>query len=238
MGKAIDGGKSLKLRVRLLVAIAGELVYLFGRSVIIASVGDRFLLEVVWTAWRLAFVLFYLWLFFDVVKNQHERRPIPRDPLFGAFVVICLAVVPFATTAWSTNWREGLLDLVAVPIVALREELFYRAIVQRALGRVLPPLGAIVVATLLFAMSHVGAQPINLVTLSSFVAGGVVLGVVYHHTRNLWIAVALHAAADFLVWLPHIERTSADMAVIGNIVAIVLAVIWWSKSSAVRRVGI
>jgi membrane protease YdiL (CAAX protease family) len=119
----------------------------------------------------------------------------------------------------------------------MREELFYRAILQSALERVLHPIAAVLVATILFALSHIGAQPINLATMSSFVALGVVLGTVYQHTRNLWIVVALHGIADFLIWMPYISPIAPSIGFVWNLIAVMGAVTWWSLNRTKDQTG-
>jgi membrane protease YdiL (CAAX protease family) len=233
MGGAIVGaGEGYKVRIRLAVAVVAEFTYLFGRSAIISVVDDPFYRELMWTGWRLAFVLLYLWLFFDIIRNA-ERRPLSRNPLLVISIIIFLGAMPFAHGGGGAGW----IELVAVPLVALREEFFYRAILQNALEHRFQPLLAVLITTALFALSHIGAQPISLATLSSFVVCGVVLGVVYQHTRNIWIVVALHAAADFIVVLPYRQPLGPSIALVANFVATLGALIWWSKTQYGRRTG-
>src|SRR5687767_4162065 len=202
MSVVATGDDGRGFRVKLAVALVAEIVYLVGRSMLISAIEDEFHLELFRTAWRLLFIVIYVWLFLDTVIGDRDRQPLPRHPLLMASIFVSVATIPLVHQGSPFVWHMAALDIVAIPIVAMREELFYRAILQSALEKVLHPVSAVLAATLLFALSHVGAQPMNPATISSFVACGVVLGLVYQHTRNLWIVVVLHGIADFLVWMP------------------------------------
>jgi membrane protease YdiL (CAAX protease family) len=81
---------------------------------------------------------------------------------------------------------------VAVPM----EELFFRGIVQRHLEEWVHPAVAIGVASLLFTYVHAGGTVeagSDLVALGMFFAFGVVLGVGYRRTENLFVPVIGHA---------------------------------------------
>jgi membrane protease YdiL (CAAX protease family) len=81
---------------------------------------------------------------------------------------------------------------VAVPM----EELFFRGIVQRHLEEWVHPAVAIGVASLLFTYVHAGGTVeagSQLVALGMFFSFGVVLGVGYYRTENLFVPIIGHA---------------------------------------------
>ena len=219
--------EDVKQHGRFVAAILAEIAYLVGRTYIIDLFESRHEVEAALSLWRLIFVLLYLWIFYDTVANKSRRLPVPRHPLLITSLLIALATMPLAHVAFSFNWPSDLFELVAIPIAALREELFYRAVVQNALERFVHPLTAVLTTTLLFALSHIGAQPINLATLSSFFAVGVALGLIYHQTRNLWLVAVLHALGNFLVWIPHSVPNAGSIAFAANVAAVLAAVTWW-----------
>ena len=228
------GYDSQSFRARLAVALACEVLFLAGRYVLSTVIEDALHAEIARTAWRLLFVVVYISLFFDLVTRR-DRRPLPRDTLLIGSIVISVATLPLVHHGAPFDWRWAALDLVAIPIVAMREELFYRAILQSALDMALHPISAVLVAAILFTLSHVGTQPFNLATISSFLAAGMVLGVVYQHTRNLWIVVALHAFADALIWLPYTSPLAPSIGFLGNLIALFGVLTWWSLDRTRRQ---
>ena len=120
-----------------------------------------------------------------------------------------------------------MVPAVTSPIVGLREELFYRAILQGYLERHLGPLRAIVVATVIFTAYHVGAQPMNIVSVTGIAGTGAILGVIYQRTRNLWLVATLHAAIDALYSLAPACPASPGLLVMCNVLAGMLALVWW-----------
>jgi membrane protease YdiL (CAAX protease family) len=97
----------------------------------------------------------------------------------------------------------------------LCEEVLFRAILQSRLAAVLKSeAGAAVIAALLFALAHVpglylrpdaagevlpgGLPGIIAYTIGVLSPLGLIYGVIWARTRNLWLLVALHATVDFL----------------------------------------
>jgi membrane protease YdiL (CAAX protease family) len=116
-----------------------------------------------------------------------------------------------ATLAWAT---PGVFIWMAVE-AGLCEEVLFRAILQSRLAAVLKSeAGAAVIAALLFALAHVpglylrpdaageslagGLPGIIAYTIGVLSPLGLIYGVIWARTRNLWLLVILHATVDFL----------------------------------------
>ena len=84
-----------------------------------------------------------------------------------------------------TTAAMGFLSFVIVG--PIHEELLYRGVIQRLLGRTYSPRTSILYASFLFALMHIHPGLI----LSSFFLG-LFLGYVYHKWNNLWYAIILH----------------------------------------------
>ena len=87
-----------------------------------------------------------------------------------------------------------LVVLFAVPA----EELFYRNVIQKRLDEGLPSPVAVVLAALLFALSHVptyySPNPVLMASpFASNLVGGLVYGSIYARTKNIAPAVLAHA---------------------------------------------
>jgi membrane protease YdiL (CAAX protease family) len=87
------------------------------------------------------------------------------------------------------------LFAVSTAVVVPMEEVFFRGVVQRHLSEQFHVGVAVGVASLLFALIHtttVGTGG-DVVELGMFVSLGVVLGISYYHTENLFVPIVGHA---------------------------------------------
>lgn len=90
----------------------------------------------------------------------------------------------------------AVLFLVSTFVAAPMEEVFFRGFIQRHLADRINAAVGIAVASLLFMLIHTGVlsgDGARLATLGIFVGLGVVLGLGYHYTENLFVPVIGHA---------------------------------------------
>ncbi|MBW4619923.1 MAG: CPBP family intramembrane metalloprotease [Cyanosarcina radialis HA8281-LM2] len=87
------------------------------------------------------------------------------------------------------NWVTlALLFITASVAAPIFEELMFRGFMLPSLTRYLPVWGAIAVSSLLFAIAHLSlSEVLPLTTL------GIILGVVYTRSRNLFSSIVLHS---------------------------------------------
>lgn len=91
---------------------------------------------------------------------------------------------------------DGLLMMLVLK--GAFEEILFRGIVFRGIERVSGTVVALVIASLGFGLMHLmnaGATLLN--ALGTAAGGGVMLSAAYLLTRNLWLAIGIHWAADF-----------------------------------------
>jgi membrane protease YdiL (CAAX protease family) len=97
------------------------------------------------------------------------------------------------------NWSSFLNILVGMAIMpGFREELIFRGVLFRFLEEFGGSWAALAITSALFGLAHLGNQDATL--FSSFciaMEAGILLGSVYMLTRNLWMAMGLHAAWNF-----------------------------------------
>jgi membrane protease YdiL (CAAX protease family) len=220
------------------VAVVAELVYVAGRGLVQSVFSGAIAAELAITAWRLVFVVLYLWILSNALRPARGTGRTSWHPVLVVATAIALAVMPLAGYGIDVDWPSRLVFILTIPIVALREELFYRAILQSALERAVHPIAAILCTTVLFVLYHVGFQPMNPLTVSSIAAVGVLLGVTYQRTRNLWLVVVLHSLFDLVVLVPRFQIIGPATALTGNIVALLGVLIWWSFEDTKERLGI
>jgi membrane protease YdiL (CAAX protease family) len=211
------------------IAMSAELVYLAGRTWLLRAIPDFIPQEIAWSAWRLVFLALYFWLFRGYIPTKAERRGMPRHPLLAVALVLVLVE---ASNHSPRDFPYALVLAVTTPIVGLREELFYRVILQGYLERHMRPLLAVVLASAIFTAYHMGSQPMNAVSVTGIAATGLLLGAIYQRTRNFWLVAALHAGIDILYALLPSIASRPGALVVCNVLGGMLGLIWWRVDRA------
>lgn len=162
------------------------------------------------------------WIFYrDEWQFEVGTRPLPQANILGLGVLFLAASFPLAQTLFQANsflvekigalsslvatedaimnTIEGMLRmdspwemifslLVMAAVPAVGEELIFRGFIQRILERWSgKPYVAILIASLLFGLVHFEIQ-----RLLAIIALGMVLGLLYSWTRNLWVSIIAH----------------------------------------------
>ena len=102
----------------------------------------------------------------------------------GAFVTIEMSV----------------LSVLLFFVLALGEEIAWRAFFQSQLMKVLSPVMAIAISSILFTVGHyaVGNPPLVLYGLSFTLINGTVFGLIFYKTRNVWVSTLAHFLANMM----------------------------------------
>lgn len=102
------------------------------------------------------------------------------------------------------DWVDTRLDKGAIGmglgfflLTALSEEIVFRGYVLNNLLGSMDKWMALAVVSLLFAVMHLGNAHLNPVAILNLVAGGVLLGINYIFTRNLWFSIFFHFSWNF-----------------------------------------
>jgi membrane protease YdiL (CAAX protease family) len=155
----------------------------------------------------------HVWFRFKAVRGMGlSGRHWLYDSLRGlvavvAFLPVCLALLQLgqwllslldqppsshpmldALVALGPAWQV-LIGISAILLAALTEELIFRGLLQSMLRRYVGPWPAIVIASVLFGLSHGQVQAIL-----TLIALGIVLGYNYERTGRLWAPIVIHAA--------------------------------------------
>lgn len=183
----------------------------------------------------------FLAVVFTYLQNRgegdlvHVRRPTVRDLgwILAGFLVLLVAstimdgiigllgVETAQNQAILTGRDHPLLFLVLLPItlllVAPGEELLFRGIVQGQFRRAYGSVPAVVIASLLFGVSHSGALSGSgtLTYLAVATVLGLILGAVYEHTESVVVPIAIHAAWNATIyfgeWLRVVHEISTPV---------------------------
>ena len=221
------------------IAVFAELAYVAGRTMILPALPGPITAELAVTTWRLLFLALYLWLCRELLRQPGALGlRMPRHPVLLGAIALFFGMMPLAGQGGSFDLATRIVYTLTIPIVALREELFYRVILQGTLERKLHPLAAVVLASVAFLLFHIGVQPMTPLGVSSITVAGVMLGLVYQRTRSLWAVVMIHGAIDIgVLWLQS-STFKPFVALLGMWCALLAVVAWWSLERSRQRMGI
>ncbi|HAA54806.1 MAG TPA: hypothetical protein DCE42_08605 [Myxococcales bacterium] len=93
-------------------------------------------------------------------------------------------------------WIRGLAVVLILVFAPLAEELLYRGVLFKALGRMMPMQFAAIVSGLLFGAAHLQAH-----TIIPLAFLGYLLAIAYHKTRSMYLIIGLHAANNALAFV-------------------------------------
>ncbi|MBA4166606.1 MAG: CPBP family intramembrane metalloprotease [Chitinophagaceae bacterium] len=82
-------------------------------------------------------------------------------------------------------------------LVAFSEELVFRGYILRNLMKSFNPWLSLAISAFLFALVHIMNPGIPVVGVINIVLGGLVLGITFMNTRNLWMPVLFHFSWNF-----------------------------------------
>ena len=90
------------------------------------------------------------------------------------------------------DFNNIILSVVVFSLVAVTEEVLIRGYVLKNLMISFNKYVALIISSLLFSFMH-GANPnVDWLSLVNLFLAGILLGLSYIHTRNLWFPIALH----------------------------------------------
>ncbi len=82
-------------------------------------------------------------------------------------------------------------------IQPLAEEVVMRSFLQNQLHRLFGPWGGLFGSALVFSLLHMGNDAFSWIAGLEIVAGGLLMGLLFLHTQNIWGAYAMHAIWNF-----------------------------------------
>ena len=130
-------------------------------------------------------------------------RELATGAALGAGMLLATVALVALSGAYHVDgfnpWTVVLHVLPEMVLVALFEELLFRAVLLRILEQALGSRIALALMALLFAAAHLPNAAISLIPLAATVLAGLVLGLAYMWTRRIWMAVGFHFAWNYLM---------------------------------------
>jgi membrane protease YdiL (CAAX protease family) len=142
------------------------------------------------------------------VSLGFARRYALRNTLFGLIIgfgmmAACIAV--FYLCGWAkpdanAAFAGSALAVAALAMIAntVTQEVMVRGYVQQTIQRQFGVLSGVIISALFFLVLHLGAIQGAILPAISLFAAGILLGVCYAVTGNLWLPMALHFGWNFL----------------------------------------
>jgi hypothetical protein len=164
------------------------------------------LLPAIYTLVLIACILYIAYRKIDLKYMRLARGETPILPqlLAGLLTGYLLGLIEYfvlrPTPITTQNLVQTLIYLVVVMMVfvGITEELLFRGLLQRSLEDMLPPWQAINIASLIFALMHLGwLNPIEIVFAY---AAGVVFGLLYYKTNSLIAPIIAHGSGNIVLY--------------------------------------
>jgi membrane protease YdiL (CAAX protease family) len=182
--------------LRLMAAIAVEIVYLVFTRTWLRAHFSGIELEMWVTACRLV-SLCADWLLFRGFLAQAGIQRASRPTMLLWCGIALLFMVPLLFHGgYPADYTYRVIFALTSVVVAMREEVFYRGVIQGLLERRFGLLVSLLVSNAAFVLYHYGVHPFTASGIIELFAMGCVLGVMYSVTGSLLAPIALHAAYD------------------------------------------
>lgn len=130
-------------------------------------------------------------------QTKNRAKDFVAGILIGAFVMasgylllLVLEEIQFVHILFDA--KELILSISLFIIVSFTEEVLFRGYILKNLMTSFNKYVALIISSILFAIAH-GINPnIDLLSLINIFLAGIILGLTFIHTKNLWFPIALH----------------------------------------------
>lgn len=115
--------------------------------------------------------------------------------LIGFGLLVLLDEIKFQEIA--INFKEISFSIALFILVSLTEEILYRGYVLRNLMYSFDKYIALIISSIIFSIMH-GLNPyVDTIGFLNIFLAGILLGITYINTKNLWFPIALHFSWNF-----------------------------------------
>ena len=146
--------------------------------------------------------LFYIILFRSLEKRRISELDITNvKSIILSFILsiliigisfILLNIIGLITISDVQVPELIILNVIVVISFVLIEEFFFRAIFYRIIESSWGTKIALVLSALIFALLHLSNENTSILSFLSVISGGLVLGILYTYTKNLFVPIAFH----------------------------------------------
>lgn len=112
--------------------------------------------------------------------------------LLSTGTLILLVTGTLSLSIVMPNFLQLLYAILFFALVAFVEEIIGRGYILRNLMQSLPPFYALIISALIFSLMHLTNPVIGILPLVTLFALGLLLGINFIYTQNLWFGIFLH----------------------------------------------
>lgn len=153
-----------------------------------------------------------IWLFMKYVVVEpfaslgFGKKFIKEDTIRGIYYGLIIMSIGFIClllsdeiefTKLNFNFLSFVLSLLHYIVVAVSEELLVRGFILSNLMKSFRSYLALIISSVIFSLLHAGNPNINLFGFFQLFVAGILLGLPYLYTKNLWFSIALHFSWNF-----------------------------------------
>ena len=113
----------------------------------------------------------------------------------GYTILILLGVIKFI--GFNYDLKNIILLFLLFIAVSIAEETYVRGYVLKNLLKSFNPIISLIISSVIFSLLHFFNPNVNYIALTELFIAGILLGVSYVYTKNLWFPIALHLSWNF-----------------------------------------
>ena len=113
----------------------------------------------------------------------------------GYTILILLGEIKFVS--FNYDLKSIVLLFLLFIIVSVVEETYVRGYVLKNLLKSFNPITSLIISSAIFSLLHFFNPNVNYIALTELFIAGILLGISYVYTKNLWFPIALHLSWNF-----------------------------------------
>ena len=118
--------------------------------------------------------------------------------LLGLGTLILIVTHHLTINGTKFDFKPFGLQLILMILVGFAEEVMFRGYVLRNLMQSVNKWVALLISALLFSLVHLGNPDITVIAVVNVFLAGLLLGINYVYTKNLWFSIVLHFTWNFM----------------------------------------
>ena len=113
----------------------------------------------------------------------------------GYTILILLGEIKFVS--FNYDLKSIVLLFLLFIVVSVVEETYVRGYVLKNLLKSFNPITSLIISSAIFSLLHFFNPNVNYIALTELFIAGILLGISYVYTKNLWFPIALHLSWNF-----------------------------------------
>ena len=222
----------MTLKKKIILAVIVELIYIVGSRYVTSNFHEFTPnSEYLRTILRALSGIAYYYIFKDYILSFKPSYKFIKSPYIAISIALFFITPLLVGNLYFMGDYTRVLFAVTSIIVALREELVFRVLIQNSLESKIRPIFAIIITSLIFTAWHFGAVPNNLFAFGQVLVNSIFLGLIYSATKSFILVVSLHAIYDALWSLTPVYSNvvSYNWGFIPLVMAMLFTVVWYSR---------